>query len=110
MTEALDDREPTLAVVLERAAARVSDGQAALACAAGIAATAALLLLAPTWWRLACATGAAAAFGAWIIAARSTLPPGVSRIVRGVALVAGVAASFLLGLSLLTRALGIWIS
>lgn len=106
----MDDREPTLGVALERLASRVSDAQAATLCAAGTLATAALALFVSGGWRVALATGAAAAFGGWIIAARSHLPQPLGRFVQGLALALGVASAFAFGLSLLTAILGTWIS
>jgi hypothetical protein len=110
MTLADDPREPTLAVLLDRAATRVSDTQAAVACGAGMAATAAVLLFAPGWWRAALATFTIAAFGTSVVAARSHLPPRIGRLVHVATLTLGVGATFVLGLSLLTRVLGTWIS
>lgn len=102
--------EPTLAAVLQRAALQVTDTQAVIACAAGTAATAALALLAPGWWRLALATGSAAAFGGWIIAARSGLTPRLATVTRATLLTLGVGAAFAFGLSVLMSMLGTWIS
>lgn len=110
MNIAGDTREPTLAVLLERAATRVSDAQAAVACGAGTAATAGILLLAPGWWRAALATFTIAAFGASVVAARSALPPRAARLVHATTLTLGVGATFALGLSVLTKILGVWIS
>lgn len=110
MTHADDAPEPTLAVLLARASTRVSDGQAAVACGTGIAATAAVLLFAPDWWRVALATFTLAAFGTSIVAARSHLRPRLAHAVHVTTLALGVMATFALGLSLLTRVLGIWIS
>jgi hypothetical protein len=110
MNAARDDREPTLAALLEDAAARVTDTHAAVACGVGIAFTAAILLLAPAWWRVALGGAVIAALGGWVVAARSQLPALTSRLVRGAALGIGVGSAFALGLSLLTKVLGIWIS
>ncbi len=110
MSVTRDDREPTLGVALERFASRVTDTQAAILCAVGALVTAALALFVPGGWRFALATGAAAAFGCWIIAARSHLPAPLGRTLQRVALVSGVVAAFAFGLSLLTAILGTWIS
>lgn len=110
MNLAGDTREPTLAVLLERAATRVTDAQAALACGTGTAATAGILLFAPGWWRVALATLSLAAFGASVVVARSGVPPRTARLVHATMLTLGVAAAFGLGLSVLTKILGVWIS
>jgi len=108
--DAHPEPEPTLVATLERAATRVTDGQAAVACAAGTVATAAILLFATPWWRLALATLCMAAFSAWVIAARSHLAPRLKDFLRGTCLFVGVGGTFVFGLSLLALALGIWIS
>jgi hypothetical protein len=104
------DAEPTLSTVLRRAAGRWSDGQAAVVCATGLITTTCIFLFASDWWRLSLATLSIASFGAWIIVERSTRRGRLTSLLQGLSAFVGVAAAFGLGLSLLTRILGIWIS
>ncbi len=102
--------EPTLGALLQRLAQRASDTQAVVACAAGAVLAAGVLLFLPAWWRVALFGGSIAAFGAWIVLERGKSEGAWRSVVQRIALVAGALGAFALGLSLLTPALGIWIS
>ena len=102
--------EPTLGALLQRLSQRASDTQAVVACAAGTVLAAAVLLLAPSWWRVSLAGTALAAFGAWIVLERGGSGGAWRPIAQRLAVIAGAASAFALALSLLTRTLGIWIS
>ncbi|MBC7894051.1 MAG: hypothetical protein H7066_01490, partial [Cytophagaceae bacterium] len=69
-----------------------------------------VLLFAPSWWRLSLAGTAIAAFGAWIIMERGASAGAWRPVVQRLAVIAGGMSAFGLALSLLTRALGTWIS
>lgn len=102
--------EPTLGALLQRLSQRASDTQAAIACASGTLLAAGVLLFAPSWWRLSLAGTAIAAFGAWIVLERGASGGAWRPVVQRLAVVAGAASAFGLALSLLTSALGTWIS
>ena len=105
-----DTTEPTLGTLLAGIARRASDAQAAVACAAGTLLAAGVMLFFASWWRLALAGVAVAAFGAWVVLERSANPQAWRAVAQRVSLVLGAASAFALALSLLTSALGTWIS
>lgn len=104
------DAEPTLGALLQRLSQRASDTQAVVACAAGTVLAAVVLLFAPSWWRLSLAGTVIAAFGAWIVLERGASAGAWRPVVQRLAVIAGAVSAFGLALSLLTRALGTWIS
>lgn len=102
--------EPTLGALLLGLSRRTSDAQAAIACGVGILLAAGTLVVAPAWWRLSLVGVSVAAFGGWVVLERGGSAGRWRPLLQGTVLVLGAAAAFALALSLLTRALGIWIS
>lgn len=102
--------EPTLGTLLLGVSHRTSDAHAAIACAVGTLLAAGTLLLAPGWWRLSLVGVSVAAFGGWIVLERGGSEGMWRAMLQRVVLVLGTSAAFVIALSLLTRALGIWIS
>lgn len=102
--------EPTLAGLLRGLARRTSDTQAAVATGKGTLLATGVLLFAPQWWRVALVGSAVACFGLWIVLERSTAAARTRRLAQGAAVLVGAGSAFVLGLSLLTLALGTWIS
>lgn len=102
--------EPTLGALLLSLSDRLTDAEAAIACGVGISGAAAIALLAPGWWRLALASLALASFGAWIVLERNESHNRWQDLGQRLSVVVGTACAFLLGLSVLTLALGTWIS
>jgi hypothetical protein len=102
--------EPTLGALLVRLSQRATDTQAVIACGAGTLLAAAVLIFATSWWRVSLAGVSLAAFGAWIILERGASAGAWRPLVQRLAVILGAASVFVLGLSLLTRALGTWIS
>jgi hypothetical protein len=105
-----DERpEPTLANLVRAVALRASDAQAALVCGIGLALGTAILFLWLAWWHAGTLLLAVGAFGGAIVADR--MPPSTgARTLKAGALVVAGASLFALGLAVLTRTLGIWIS
>lgn len=102
--------EPTLGVLLHNLAGRLTDAQAAVACGIGIAGAVSIALLAPGWWRLALASLAIACFGASIVLERNGGHGRWQGVVQRLTVFVGVVCAFVVALSLLTLALGTWIS
>ena len=102
--------EPTLGALLVSAAQATSDTVAAAVGALGTLAAAALFLFAPSWWRVALLALAVAGFGAWIVLERSHRASAWRTAGKAIAVTLGTTSLFALALSLLTKALGIWIS
>lgn len=104
----------TLFELLTALLQRVSDGQLVAACATGLAGVAVILLIRPGWWRLALPLIVLGAFGAWGIAERERDARGARRVaaalVRGVAILAAGTAAIATVLSVMSVALGTWIS
>lgn len=105
-----NEREPTLATLLVLVAHRMSDGQAIALIAVGATLSAAVLLAAPTWWRFSLLGASLAGLGTWIVLERDGRPSAWRRVAQQVVALIGGASLFVFTLSLLTRALGIWIS
>jgi hypothetical protein len=102
--------EPTLPGLLRGVARRTSDAQAAVAAGKGTLLAAGIMFFAPQWWRVGLVGVAVAAFGLWIVLERSGLREPLRSLAKGAAVVLGTTSAFVLGLSLLTLALGTWIS
>jgi hypothetical protein len=104
----------TLFELLTALLQRVSDGQLVAACATGLAGVAVIVLLRPSWWRLALPLIVLGAFGAWGIAERERNARGARRVaaalVRVVAILAAGAAAFATVIAVMSVALGTWIS
>lgn len=108
-TQALAE-EQTLPAMLRTVARRATDTQLVAVCAASLLAAVAILFFAQGWWRVALLFITLTAFGVWAIAERDGSERRSVRVLKGVAAVAGVLSAFAFGLSLLTSALGTWIS
>lgn len=105
-----DERpEPTLANLVRVLALRTSDAQAALACGIGLAGGSLLLLFWPDWWWAGALLLAVGALAGAIVADRMSPSP-VARTLKALALLTAGACVFALGLAVLTRTLGTWIS
>lgn len=108
-------RELTLPELMSVMAQRVSFTAALWVCAVGVVGLVAVLLLVPSWWRLALVCLAAACFGAWTMADHERLEGATQlaarwRALQGVSFGVGVVTMFTLFLALLSSALGLWIS
>lgn len=102
--------EPTLGALLLSAAHATSDAQAAAASALGTLAAATVFLFAPGWWRVAMISLAVACFGVWIVLERTNTTSAWRTVGKAIAVALGTMCLFGVALSLLTKALGIWIS
>lgn len=102
--------EQTLPAMLRTVARRATDTQLVGVCTTSLLGAVAILFFAQEWWRVALLFIAVTAFGVWAIAERDGSERRSVRALKGVAAVAGVLSAFAFGLSLLTTALGIWIS
>jgi hypothetical protein len=102
--------EQTLPAMLRTVAHRATDTQLVVVCTASLLGAVAILIFAQGWWRVALIFIALTAFGVWAIAERDGSERRSVRVLKGVAAVAGVLSAFAFGLSLLTSALGTWIS
>ena len=107
--------EPTLADVMLRVGTRLPFGAAVGVCALSVAALALNLAFGLVHWRLSVLLAISASFGAWTVAAHERGPVTIGRhgiwpIVQGISAAVGVAAVFVLFLSVLASALGLWIS
>ena len=102
--------EPTLGALLLSAARATSDAQAAAASALGTLGAAAIFLFAPGWWRIALIALAVACFGVWIVLERTQTTSAWRTAGKAIAVACGTTCLFVVALSLLTKALGTWIS
>ncbi len=102
--------EQTLPAMLRTVAHHATDTELVVVCAASLLGAAVILLFARAWWRIALLFIALTAFSVWAIAERDGSQRRSVRVLKGVAAVAGVLSAFAFGLSLLTSALGTWIS
>lgn len=102
--------EQTLLALLSAIAHRATDTQLVVACGTSLLGAVAILLFAQGWWRIALLLFAFAAFSIWAIAERDGSQRTGIRVLKGMAAVAGVLGAFAFALSLLTSALGTWIS
>lgn len=102
--------EPTLGALLVTVAQATSDTVAAAAGAIGTLGAAVLFLFAPGWWRVALLALVVACFGAWIVLERSQSASAWRTAGKTIAVTLGTSCLFAVALSLLTKALGIWIS
>ncbi len=103
-------QEQTLPQVLHSVAQRASDTQLVVVCALSLVVGAAILILAPTWWRFSLPAATLICFSLWAIADRDGSQRVVVRLGKAVAAVLGVLCAFVFALTMLTGALGTWIS
>lgn len=111
-TPAVEGRaeEQTLLALLGAIAHRANDTQLAVACGTSLLGGVAIVLFARGWWRIAVLLFAVACFSLWAIAEHDGSQRTGIRVLKGIAAVAGVLSAFAFALSLLTSALGTWIS
>ncbi|MEP7348183.1 MAG: hypothetical protein ABI877_23150, partial [Gemmatimonadaceae bacterium] len=111
----LQMQEPTLAAMMSRVGERISFTLAAAICGVSVVALTIILAFGGWHWRIALILVATASFGAWTLAdherreGNGPLAPRW-RILQGVAGLFGITAIFVLLLTLLASALGLWIS
>lgn len=100
---------------MSRAGERVSHGAALAICGVSVAALAIVLAFGAAHWRIALLMVATGCFGTWTLAdherREGAMPaPPRWRFVQGTSALLGVAAVFVLLLTFLASALGLWIS
>ena len=106
--------EPTLGEIMRRAGGRLSHTFALWICGLSVAALAIVLAFGTSSWRIALFLVATLSFGTWTLAdherreGANRAPPW--RVLQAVSALVGMASVFLLLLSLLASALGLWIS
>lgn len=107
--------EPTLADMMSRVGERLSFTAALVICGVSVLGLAAVLAFGVAHWRLALFLVATGSFGAWTLSdherrAAATTSAARWRLLQGGAAVLGVASVFVLFLTYLASALGMWIS
>ncbi len=107
--------EPTLAEMMRRARERISFTTALAICGISVVGLAIVLAFGASHWRIALLFVALGSFGGWTLADHEQVegpssPPFAWRLLQGVSGFLGVAAIFILLLTFLGSALGLWIS